>query len=364
MPQRSKGARLWLEPANGRRLATWVIRDGKLKQRTGFRADQAQEAERALADYIGAKYEAPRRRERDSAQVKVADVISIYAVDVAGRHARPAETAARLGRLLEFFGDRTLAHVSRATCNAYVAARLKPEAARRELADLRAAIRHHWAEGLCATLTPVTLPPRSRLARDRWLTRSEAAALLWGAWRYREIQKGHRTGRHSLRHIARFVLVGLYTGSRAGAICGAALTPAIGRGWVDLDSGIFYRSAIGAAATKKRQPAVRIPPRLLAHMRRWHRKGASVRAVIEWNGARVTKINKAFRSACTLAGLSVDVVPHTLRHTCATWLAQRGVPVHEICGFLGMTEEMFNRVYGHHHPDYQSRAVHALGTRF
>ena len=41
-----------------------------------------------------------------------------------------------------------------------------------------------------------------------------------------------------------------------------------------------------------------------------------------------------------------------------------GVPVHEICGFLGMTEEMFNRVYGHHHPDYQSRAVHALGTRF
>ena len=123
MPQRSKGARLWLEPANGRRLATWVIRDGKLKQRTGFRADQAQEAERALADYIGAKYEAPRRRERNSAQVKVADVISIYAVDVAGRHARPAETAAQLGRLLEFFGDRTLAHVSRATCNAYVAAR-------------------------------------------------------------------------------------------------------------------------------------------------------------------------------------------------------------------------------------------------
>src|SRR5215207_9823107 len=98
MPQRSKGARLWLEPANGRRLATWVIRDGKLKQRTGFRADQAQEAERALAGYIEAKYEAPRRRERDSAQVKVADVISIYAVDVAGRHARPAETAARLGR--------------------------------------------------------------------------------------------------------------------------------------------------------------------------------------------------------------------------------------------------------------------------
>ena len=129
-------------------------------------------------------------------------------------------------------------------------------------------------------------------------------------------------------------------------------------------NGIFYRRAIGGADTKKRQPAVRIPPRLLAHMRRWHRKGKSVRAVIEWNGAPVTKINKRFRSACALAGLSRDVVPHTLGHTCATWLAQRSVPVHEICGFLSMTEEMFNRVYGHHHPDYQSRAVHALGTRF
>jgi hypothetical protein len=32
----------------------------------------------------------------------------------------------------------------------------------------------------------------------------------------------------------------------------------------------------------------------------------------------------------------------------------------EICGFFGITMEMFERVYGHHHPDYQSNAVNAL----
>jgi integrase len=224
-------------------------------------------------------------------------------------------------------------------------------------------VRYHWSEGLCSALTPVVLPAKASRPRQRWLTRDEAAAIIWSAWRYREIQKGHKTGRYSLRHVARFVLIGLYTGTRAGAICGAALHPAVGRGWVDLREGIFYRMSMGAKETKKRQPPIRIPPRLLAHLRRWEKNGISTNSVIQWNGSRVLKINKAFRSACALAGLGSDVVPHTLRHTCATWLAQRGVSIHEICGFLGMTPEMFDRVYGHHHPDYQSEAVTALGRR-
>jgi integrase len=79
-----------------------------------------------------------------------------------------------------------------------------------------------------------------------------------------------------------------------------------------------------------------------------------MRYVVEWNGRPVDRINKGFRSARRLAGLGADVVPHTLRHTCATWLALRHVPIHEICGFLGMTRETFERVYGHHHPDFQA----------
>jgi hypothetical protein len=39
---------------------------------------------------------------------------------------------------------------------------------------------------------------------------------------------------------------------------------------------------------------------------------------------------------------------------------QRGVPKWEAAGFLAMTEETLERVYGHHHPDYQRNAADAL----
>jgi integrase len=368
MPRRSKGVRLWLEPArlnnNGRllRRAVFVIRDGATKRSTSFGEGEIEQAQRALAEYVANKYRAPRVSQLDPAVVKVADVISIYAEDVAHNHARPQETGARLGRILEFFGDTTLCHINRRACDAYVRQRGAQAAARRELEDLRAAIRHHWEAGLCAALTPVVLPERGE-ARERWLTRSEAARLLWTAWRLRQRWRHRPSDRATAQHVARFILVGLYTGTRAGAICGAALMPTIGRGYVDIDAGVFYRRAVGAKQTKKRQPPVRLPPRLLAHLRRWQRRGLAVRSVVEWNGAPVRRINKAFRSARQAAGLGADVVPHTLRHTAVTWQAQLGVPVHEICGFFGITPEVFERVYGHHHPDYQANAVNALSRR-
>ena len=82
---------------------------------------------------------------------------------------------------------------------------------------------------------------------------------------------GQRTERAVGRHVARFILLGLYTGTRHGAICRAALMPTIGRGHVDLERGVFYRRAEGERETKKRQPPIRLPNRLLAHLRRWER---------------------------------------------------------------------------------------------
>jgi integrase len=365
MPRRSKGARLWLQPTRrdrqGRIIeqAVWVIRDGAIKRSTGCGQNQVAEAETALAKYIAAKYRAPRIGQRDPGTVEVADVISIYAEDVAHKHSRPKETAARLDRVLDFFGGCTLADINRKSCEAYVAQRGARASARRELEDLRAAIRHHWEAGLCAALTPVVLPERGA-ARERWLTRTEAARLLWAAWRLRQRWRGRPSDRTTAQHVARFILVGLYTGTRAGAICGAALMPTIGHGYVDLDAGVFYRRAIDAKKTNKRQPTIRIPPRLLSHIRRWRRQKLSIRSVVEWNGGPVKRINKAFRSVRKAAGLGPDVTPHTLRHTAITWQAQLGVPVHEICGFFGVTVEVFERVYGHHHPDYQTSAVNAF----
>jgi integrase len=160
--------------------------------------------------------------------------------------------------LADFWGSRSLAEVTGKRCRDYVAARSSAAAARRELEDLRSAINHHRREGLCTEIISVVLP-QPGAPRQRWLTRNEAARLIWAAWCYREVQKGKETGRRSRRHIARFILVGLYTGTRASPICGAAFEAGPGHGFLDLDRGVFYHKPAGERETKKRQPPARIP---------------------------------------------------------------------------------------------------------
>src|SRR5262249_24088374 len=233
--------------------------------------------------------------------------------------------------------------------------RSKMSAAREELILLRAAINFHREEGHCDRIVSVTLH-----GRERWLTRNEAATLIWRAWRYRAVEKGHATGRRSRRHVARFILVGLYTGTRASAICGAGLERVAGAGYIDLEHGIFYRRPAGTAETKKRRPPAPLPRRLLVHLRRWKRHGQ--RFAVEWNGAPVKDVDKAFRRNALDAGMS-DVTPHTLRHTSATWLMQEGVDLWEAAGFLGMSVEQLERNYGHHHPDHLHTARDAFDQR-
>lgn len=191
-------------------------------------------------------------------------------------------------------------------------------------------------------------------------------------WRTREIQTVHRgvlkgqevlTDKYPLRHLARFILLGIYTDTRAEAIATASPRRLEGRSFVDLDHGLFYRLAEGRSATNKRQPPVSIPPRLLAHVRRWVAKGIVREYVVEWNGRPVKSVKTAFKRAVGLAGLTGKVSPHVLRHTAACWLLQSGVDKWEAAGFMGMSVEMLDRVYGHHHPAHLQSAARLIGYR-
>ena len=196
--------------------------------------------------------------------------------------------------------------------------------------------------------------------------------MLWVCWRTREKQtvrygqnKGTKvsTDKRPLRHLARFILIGLYTGTRVSAIASASPTLAVGRSFVDLDRGVFYRLAEGQARTNKRQPPMPLPPRLLAHMCRSHERRLISEYFVEFNGAPVASVKTAFKSAVVLAGLTGKVSPHTLRYTAATWLMQNGADRWQAAGYLGMSVEMLEKVYGHHHPDYLQNAVAAIGRR-
>ncbi|SIT58175.1 Integrase [Mesorhizobium prunaredense] len=394
MPRQSKGARLvWRKESRKpdgklRSNASWYIEDNGRRISTGCGRNDLGEAENRLQSYLAEKHTPSRQRNRDPDQVKVADVIIVYANEVAPTHAAPGETLARLSAINKFFGRLMVADINGQLCRDYVKQSPTAPAARRKLEDLRAALKHHYAEGYVTSIPAIVMPEKS-VGRQRWLTRGEAARLILAAWRMRQTWKGKASDRRTGQHVARFILVALYTGTRSGAVCNAAIRPTEGRGYVDLDRGVFYRRADGERETKKRQPPVRLPDRLLAHLRRWARTPVFLKYesryksrnvgrmvahdfVVEWEGEAIGSIRKAFASVVEAAGLGwynedgkfeTDVTPHVLRHTAATWLMQNGASLSTAADFLGMTEAVLRSTYYHHHPDFQAEAAERITAK-
>ncbi|CAM5546524.1 hypothetical protein ATER59S_04424 [Aquamicrobium terrae] len=294
--------------------------------------------------------------------------------------------------LVDWWGTKKIAEINKATCQRYTAHRMAAVKStgtpRRELAVLQAAVNFwHETHGPLTAIPKVTLPSKPP-ARSRWLNRSEAAMLLAGSlgwyreywcdvatrrqhWRWRRYAGGIN------RHLARFILLGLYTGSRKQALLGAQWMANISGGWIDLDRSIMYRKAAEQEETKKRQPATRLGRRILAHLRRWKRIDDQARSaaaaqndsddqdkklpiylhVVSWRGGGVGSVRTAWAAAVELAWLDDEVTPHVLRHTRATWMMQQGIDLWQASGSLGMSVQMLQENYGHHHPDWQRQAA-------
>jgi integrase len=219
-------------------------------------------------------------------------------------------------------------------------------------------------------LPAFTLPDKGN-PRERYLTRSEAAALLWAALGWEKVGSGEnaywkRRRYHRGTHLARLILIGLYTGTRPGAIKSLQWIRNTSGGWADLDRGVIFRRAEGErVAHNKRKPPVKMARRLLVHMKRWKRMDGwegdkiGLRNIVHYYGKPVVKENKAFRAAIAAAGLSSDVTPHILRHTRGTWLAQANVKPNEAAASLGLTVEEYERTYLHNDPEFQQSAADA-----
>lgn len=328
MPRRRLPPRLYLDRARQQ----WSVRDGQNFIRTGCAASEIVEAERFLRDYTARKYE-PQR----SAVPPVADVLLAYLRDkVPGMKSRSAKY--NVSNLAAWWGAKTLTEVTAANCRAYAATRTQA-AAWADLGVLAAAIRYWNVEYGPLAAAPVVWKPARPTPREQWLTRSEAARFLWEARR--------------VEHLKRFVMIGLHTGSRSGVIRNLQWD------WIDLKRKTMLRRAPGTAKSKtKRTPPIRIPRKLLHFLRRWKAADAGrTKHVVHYDGQPIRRdIYHAWNTAKNRAGLPW-LHPHVLRHTAATWRAQRGVSPWQAAGFLGMTVKVFEAVYGHHSPDYQADAA-------
>ncbi|TIM94450.1 MAG: site-specific integrase, partial [Mesorhizobium sp.] len=132
------------------------------------------------------------------------------------------------------------------------------------------------------------------------------------------------------------------------------------------------------AETNKRQPPVRLGKRISAHLRRWkliddnardeagRQAGEPVAVclhVVSYMGRGVASVRTAWEMAIDNAWLDPAITgqpaitPHVLRHTRATWMMFKGVDIWEAAGALGMSAKTLDKVYGHHHVDFQKNAA-------
>ena len=342
----------------------------------GADADQQSKAD-ALATVIAKARDTATASKSpgDPNQAIVADCIGYYTPRLLERMRKKAgddrrelsrvkETEKMSNRVLGYFGHLTVGEVNVDVQEEFTVQRGGNASARRELTHLAAAINAFSKRrgGLRLRFSPA-LPPPSQ-PREGCLTRQQAAALIRAAWRFRQKNRGGSLGRHTKRHVARAIIVGLYTGTRATAICNAAPMRAIGRGWVDLETGVYWRKAHGSAATNKKQPTVPLMPRLLAHMRRWHRLGISTKAIIQRDGKPIQNFYRGFVGARDLAGLDVDIMPHTLRHTCISWMLRAGISKDDVSEYCGVSVQILDKHYKHYMEgafDRVMQAGHLLG---
>ncbi len=241
------------------------------------------------------------------------------------------------------FGSMLPQRLGRTAVASYIDKRAvdaEPGTIRRELGTLKAALNHAVRE---RRLSPGDKPfihmPDEPPSRDRWLTRAEAEALREAAqWVKDKRQDG-------LTRVRLFVEIGLATGARRRAI------EELRWEQVDLENKLIRFNPEGRVQTAKRRPTVPISNALLEWLQ-WAKAESKTPFVLGDSSG----IIRPFNAAVQRAELK-NVVPHTLRHTWATWAAQAGVSIYDIAGILGDHFSTVVKRYAHHDPEHLRSAV-------
>lgn len=315
----------------------WYVtftKDGRSKRVSTGTPDKVE------AEKVKAEVDSKLAKPPEQPQQTVGALLDAYLKDRKGNVSSYDTLMFSVAKLKPYFGAAQPRHLTQIMGNGYIKQRRKAGQSdgttRRELGVLRAALefgrKNKWFE--VAPFVP--MPPMPQ-ARQRWLTRDEAAKLIAAC---------------KSPHIRTYMALGIYTGARRGAILDLT--------WdrVDMEAGHISYRLPGRQTSNKRRGMVPINATLKAVLEEAQTLAQSD-YVVEWRDGKVLNIKHAFRDACKAAGLE-GVTPHTLRHTCATWLIQAGVSFSETADFLCDSEAMIRNVYRHHSPEWLRGAANAL----
>lgn len=336
MPRPKKPARLWQN-----KQGDWIILDSGKQTRTGHRGSGGrQPAEEALARYLSRRLALPSSPQSPQ-DVPISVVLANYLENLPEEVLAPERQAYAVKALAPFWGAKTCGDVVERNCRDYVRWRQNGDAekhsrktisattARRELGTLRAALKKALSDGIITGAPAVWMPPKGN-AKPDWLSRDEFAKLLWELWRNKRS-----------RHAARLALCQFYTGSRPGTVAKTTWERRADGPWVDLISGIWWRSGEDELSTVKARRPHGIPTPLLSHLRRWHRiyGGTYIAEYARNPNTPVGDIGGALERAAERAGIK-RITPHTLKHTAITLAIQGGMTAEDAADYFSTSIEI------------------------
>jgi integrase len=341
-----KQARLYIREKQGSQYI--VILDKGKEIHTGCTPKDMPRAQQKLWEYLQRRDD-PEYEQKDPRSILVSRVLEHY-VNVYSPDHMDQSASYHQKALITYWQGKTLSSVNAVTCREYTEHRMRTGnaqgTARRQLETLQAAI-NKYDKDVHLLWKPHVVFPKKAPPKDRVLTRDEVALIL-------------RTAKAmGYKHLCRFILIGLYTGSRHNSILSLQWQKNASGGYVDTQRGLIYRRGFAERETHKRRPPAKLSGRLLGHLRRWEALDHSEGYIVSWRGSRIAKERRAWDNVMAACGFD-DVTPHTLRHTCATWLLQQGATIWDASALLGTSVTMLEKTYGHHSPDYQGRLSRAF----
>jgi integrase len=340
------------QAANGWFYAHWSV--GRRSFRKSLGTQSESEARLRFAQWLLVEEAAP---ELDT--VTVGELWAVYFE----RHIQAKTVAVRAAEyrwknLEPHFGRLLLAQVTQEVVDAYERKRIAgkigekclPGTVRGELSYIRSCLNwcaHPRRKIIKKLDVPDFAMPDNHEPRDRWLKVPEIQRLLASA---RALRNDRKNQEPRLSRGERFLWLALETAARKRAI--EELT------WdrVDFETGVIHYNVPGRRATKKRRGSPPISTAL---------RPVLERAYAERRGNYVldqpTDISRVVENIAAHAGLP-DVTPHVLRHTAATLMARRGVPITTIADVLANSVAVCERVYRHHCPDASRAAVEHISA--
>ncbi|MBI2470201.1 MAG: site-specific integrase [Planctomycetes bacterium] len=251
--------------------------------------------------------------------------------------------SASLKHLLPFFGNPKLPSITPKIINEYKVLRkaeeAKPATINRELAMLSKAFNLAVKEWEWLKENPVSKVPKEKEnnERDRWLTEDEEKRLI----------------ANSPSWLKDIIVFGLHTGLRIGELLSLE--------WYRVS---LLRKNIIIQESKNGKPRTVPLSQIALDILTQKSKVRNIKNDFVFTSCVGTKIDSDnFRRSINgvLKRVGIEgVTPHTLRHTFATRLAQRGIDIYKISKLMGHKDIRMTQRYAHHCPESLRDCVQVL----